>query len=83
MRQKEPTDKQVAAIMEAIDEDENGSVSRMEWVSYCTISDKKTGIISFNAQMRHLFEDCDVDGSGSITSDGINNKRYIPNYHSF
>lgn len=70
MRHNEPTQLQVNAIMKAIDEDGSNNISRMEWVQYISVSDGKTGVLTFNAQMRQLFDEWDADHSGSITSYG-------------
>ncbi|KAF0709161.1 hypothetical protein AaE_012955 [Aphanomyces astaci] len=74
MRKKEPTDLQTKGMLLALDDDENGKLSCMEWVHYAsgnerstdTSIDQSTGSLAFNAQLRYLFEHCDREGNGSI-----------------
>ncbi|ETV66887.1 hypothetical protein H257_16816 [Aphanomyces astaci] len=66
MRKKEPTDLQTKGMLLALDDDENGKLSCMEWVHYASGIDQSTGSLAFNAQLRYLFEHCDREGNGSI-----------------
>lgn len=57
MRGAEPSNQQVKLLLASMDEDHNGTISRLEWVSYMAVIDKSTGVLYFNAQMRHLFDE--------------------------
>ncbi|OQS02289.1 EF hand containing protein [Thraustotheca clavata] len=67
MRKKEPTEQQIKSLMSALDDDENGRLSCMEWVEYAGGIDRNTGSMAFNAQLRYLFDECDSKSSGAIT----------------
>ncbi|RHY90772.1 hypothetical protein DYB37_001424 [Aphanomyces astaci] len=56
MRKKEPTYLQTKGMLLALDDDENGKLSCMEWVHYASGIDQSTGSLAFNAQLRYLFE---------------------------
>ena len=54
--------------MKVIDEDQSGTIQRLEWMQYLVAPDPSSGMNTYDLHLRTLFDRFDVDKNGQIDS---------------
>ncbi|KAE8902997.1 hypothetical protein PF005_g18390 [Phytophthora fragariae] len=67
LRGSEPSQGVVDSFMRSLDDNRDGSLSAMEWVSYALESNKETGSQSFANQIHLLFATADLNGDAVLS----------------
>lgn len=68
---EKPEDVRVQQDLKAIDKDNSGSISRMEWMKNLCAYDEKTGKYTFDTGLFKLFQKYDTDNSGYLKRDEL------------
>lgn len=74
---EEPNEWRIKAEMKEIDQDENQTIDRLEWLKHLCVEDQKSGKQIFRSEVKRLFEKYDKKNLGYLSSSQV--KKLIKN----